>query len=71
MTNHVQTSPISNTGNAIWDDTFNACFYQNMSTFLWQHHCMFNGIHFVGKDEECSWCGAVEENEENVSGTKE
>ena len=27
----IAESPISKTGNAVWDDTFNQCFYDNMA----------------------------------------
>lgn len=30
---------------------------------LWDHDCPHNGRHLVGKNEPCSWCGAVEEEE--------
>lgn len=59
----IAQSPISNTGNEEWDKTFNECFWANMSTILWSHNCMFDGSLWVGKGEECSWCGAVEEHE--------
>ena len=37
----IAESPISRTGNREWDDTFNKCFYDNMSTVVWAHGCMF------------------------------
>ena len=39
----IAESPISRTGNREWDDTFNKCFYENMSTVVWPHSCMFEG----------------------------
>lgn len=63
----IAESPISRTGNREWDDTFNKCFYDNMSTVVWAHSCMFEGAIFIGKGEECSWCGATEEHEPDVT----
>ena len=57
----IAESPISRTGNEVWDKTFNDCFWQNMSTVVWNHSCMFDGDIWVGKDEECSWCGGTED----------
>ena len=59
----IAESPLSRTGNEEWDRTFNECFWSNMSTVIWHHSCMFEGDIWVGKDEECSWCGADEHTE--------
>lgn len=56
-------SPLSNTGDDIWDRTFNECFWANISTVMWNHSCMFDGNIWVGKDQECSWCGGTEDAE--------
>lgn len=66
----IAESPISKTGNAVWDNTFNQCFYDNMATVVWPHQCMFEGAVFIGKGEECSWCGHTEEAEINLTYTK-
>ena len=57
----IAESPISKTGNAVWDDTFNKCFYENTMTVMWPHHCMYDGYIYVAKGDECSWCGATED----------
>lgn len=65
----IAESPISKTGNAVWDDTFNKCFYENTMTVMWPHHCMYDGYIYVAKGADCSWCGATEDVEpegENV-----
>ena len=59
----IAESPLSKTGNEEWDRTFNECFWSNMSTVIWHHSCMFEGEIWVGKDEECSWCGGGEHTE--------
>ena len=59
----IAESPLSRTGNEVWDKTFNECFWDNMSRVIWSHDCMFEGKIFVGLDEECSWCGATEDTE--------
>lgn len=63
----IAESPISKTGDAVWDKTFNECFWNNMSSVVWAHSCMFEGSIFIGKGEECSWCGATEEDEPDVT----
>lgn len=63
---NIAESPISKTGNAVWDDTFNKCFYENTMTVMWSHHCMYDGYIYVAKGEDCSWCGAEEEHEPNA-----
>jgi hypothetical protein len=62
----IAQSPISKTGNKVWDEVFNECFYMNMRTVMWSHHCMHDGHIYVARGQECSWCGAEEESEVNV-----
>jgi len=59
----IAQSPISKTGNKEWDEVFNECFYKNMRTVMWSHHCMHDGHIYVARGQECSWCGAEEESE--------
>ena len=59
----IAESPISKTGNEVWDKTFNECFWENMRQVMWSHSCMFNGQHYVAKGYECNWCGCKEEDE--------
>lgn len=33
---------------------------------MWPHACEFNGYFFVGKNEECSWCGRTEQEEKRI-----
>jgi len=62
----IAESPISKTGNKEWDEVFNQCFYENMRTVMWSHHCMHDGHIYVARGQECSWCGAEEEHEMNA-----
>ena len=33
---------------------------------MWDHYCPIEETEMaVGKDEECNWCGAIEEDEKN------
>lgn len=37
-----------------------------MEEKMWCHKCKVEGEHYVGKNEECNWCGATEEKEKAV-----
>lgn len=43
-----------------WDKIF------SKKNDMWDHHCKHNGYMSIGKGEECTWCGAKED--EKVSG---
>ena len=60
-TNKQSKTEENKTGNKEWDEVFNQCFYENMRTVMWSHHCMHDGYIYVARGQECSWCGAEEE----------
>jgi len=46
----------SKTFESNWDKIFN-----KQDDGMWKHYCKHNGAMSVGKGEECSWCGAKED----------
>lgn len=56
----IRSKSLSDTGRDNWDRIFG-----KKEVEVWEHRCKHNGYMSIGKGEECSWCGA-KENEETV-----
>jgi len=46
---------------AVFESNWDRIFSKKDDT--WTHNCEVEGLHAVGKGEECNWCGCIEEKE--------
>lgn len=51
----IRSKSLSETGRSNWDKIFG-----KNKTEMWDHFCKHNGRMSIEKNEECSWCGAKE-----------
>ena len=46
---------------AVFDSNWDRIFNKERASTMWEHNCKHNGTISIQKGQECSWCGAKED----------